>query len=259
MSGYNKRIKYYDNGQKYCEIEYHDGIRHGKYIEYWNNGITNIDGNYVNGKKHGEQLKYNPDGSLVYKENYIDGENHGKKITYHNNGKICSIENFNRGKMEGKCKAYRKDGSIISIHRFHNNKQHGKCIDFGKNGEINFQINYENGEVIAPINTKDEALELGYQILRDEQFDTEPIFIHTTNTLEKVKIKAVPDEGILSIYLKDDKKYNVKLGFCRFKEKHYGRFKVHNYVFSRENSIRIGSSECIGYPLSIAIILFEAI
>jgi len=42
--------KIYENGQKDYEIDYVDGLKHGKYIKWYENGQRDYEIDYVNGK-----------------------------------------------------------------------------------------------------------------------------------------------------------------------------------------------------------------
>ena len=57
-------IWYYENGKKFKQENYKDGILHGETIGYHQNGEIGKVGEHKNGKKDGDFIYYNEDGSL---------------------------------------------------------------------------------------------------------------------------------------------------------------------------------------------------
>lgn len=63
-------IAYYENGTKWSESYYVDGIRDGHSLSFYPNGRIRYVGEYKNDVKVGEWKFYNEDGSLATVETY---------------------------------------------------------------------------------------------------------------------------------------------------------------------------------------------
>jgi hypothetical protein len=63
-------VAYYDNGIKWSESYYMDGIRDGHSLTFYPNGQVRYIGEYKNDEKIGEWKFYNEDGTLQKEENF---------------------------------------------------------------------------------------------------------------------------------------------------------------------------------------------
>lgn len=63
-------ISYYDNGIKWSEAYYVDGVLDGHSITFFPNGKVRYIGEYKNGKKTGAWKFYDESGELVKEENF---------------------------------------------------------------------------------------------------------------------------------------------------------------------------------------------
>ncbi len=57
-------VKYYDDGKKWHETSYRNGIKHGTYRAYWKNGNLQYEGEYEYGKKEGLYRQWWDNGQL---------------------------------------------------------------------------------------------------------------------------------------------------------------------------------------------------
>lgn len=69
-----KHITYYDNGNKWVELNFEDGLREGVQFTWHRNGKLKSELNYVAGKKHGIQKWWQIDGKILNEKVYIHGE-----------------------------------------------------------------------------------------------------------------------------------------------------------------------------------------
>jgi len=76
----NKAIirRYYENGKKYWEREYHHGQRHGKSLGWWENGKKYWEREYHHGQRHGKSLGWWENGTKNWETEYHQGQLHGK-------------------------------------------------------------------------------------------------------------------------------------------------------------------------------------
>lgn len=63
----------YNTGEPFSDVEYKDGVRHGKMIKYHKNGNILMTCNFINDKRDGLCVTYNEDGSIHTKEMYERG------------------------------------------------------------------------------------------------------------------------------------------------------------------------------------------
>ena len=69
-----KHITYYDNGNKWVELNFEDGLREGVQFTWHRNGKLKSELNYVAGKKHGIQKWWQKDGKILNEKVYTHGE-----------------------------------------------------------------------------------------------------------------------------------------------------------------------------------------
>ena len=71
---HGKHIAYYDNGNKWVELNFENGLREGVQFTWHRNGKLKSELNYVSGKKHGIQKWWQKDGKILNEKIYINGE-----------------------------------------------------------------------------------------------------------------------------------------------------------------------------------------
>jgi antitoxin component YwqK of YwqJK toxin-antitoxin module len=65
---------YYGNGQVECEINCHQGLRHGKYIMWYDNGQKECETYYYQGKLHGKYIRWRDNGQRHWETDYNQGK-----------------------------------------------------------------------------------------------------------------------------------------------------------------------------------------
>ena len=71
-----KHITYYDNGNKWVELNFVNGVREGIQYTWHHNGQLKSELHYVNGKKHGLQKWLQKNGKILNEKTYTNGEWH---------------------------------------------------------------------------------------------------------------------------------------------------------------------------------------
>jgi len=69
-----KHITYYDNGNKWVELNFVNGLREGIQYTWHRNGQLKSELNYVNAKKHGSQKWWQKDGKILNDKIFVNGE-----------------------------------------------------------------------------------------------------------------------------------------------------------------------------------------
>lgn len=63
-------VSYYDNGQKWSESSYKNGLKHGHSITFFPNGNVRYVGEYKEDEKSGTWTFYNEEGEVTQEETY---------------------------------------------------------------------------------------------------------------------------------------------------------------------------------------------
>jgi len=69
-----KYITYYDNGNKWVELNFVNGLREGIQYTWHRNGQLKSELHYANGKKHGVQKWLQKNGEILNEKKYSNGE-----------------------------------------------------------------------------------------------------------------------------------------------------------------------------------------
>lgn len=114
-----------------------NGLIEGKFYGYYSNSYDlNYDIDYVNGVMHGKYIKYHRNGKIENELNYIDGKIIGTTYSYHEDGNIATECTYVDGKIEGKYISYGKiynDNITIEIYNYVNGKANGKAYKYNYN------------------------------------------------------------------------------------------------------------------------------
>ncbi len=78
--------RYYENGQKRWEREYHQGQPHGKSLVWCENGQKYWKKEYRQGQQYGKDLGWWENGKKRWEEEYHQGQQHGKSLYWWENG-----------------------------------------------------------------------------------------------------------------------------------------------------------------------------
>jgi antitoxin component YwqK of YwqJK toxin-antitoxin module len=63
-------VKYYENGVKQFEFNYHDGLKNGKSVTRFMNGKINIEMHYIDDKPSGSYKAWDELGNLIEQATY---------------------------------------------------------------------------------------------------------------------------------------------------------------------------------------------
>ena len=74
-----KAFTFYENGQKWQEVNYKNGKPDGLWVSWYENGQKGLEGNFKDGKQHGLWLFWHENGQKRQETNYKDGERISEK------------------------------------------------------------------------------------------------------------------------------------------------------------------------------------
>lgn len=162
------RKTHHKNGRLKSEVNYVDGIRHGKAKDYYETGKLRLEMNYDNGKKHGRSHFYHPNGKLYKLTTYFYDQKHGEAKTYYDTGLAWTEGEFKNGKACLGFKEYRQSGSpvimpeIVVKNKRLNNKDQLYTFELSLSNESNQVVFYTTEQGSNCVNLNDRAVSVLY-------------------------------------------------------------------------------------------------
>jgi antitoxin component YwqK of YwqJK toxin-antitoxin module len=150
VNGYiNGTLKKYGwNGLVSEEINYSNGILHGKNIE-WNSYAVipypRIETTYDDGFKHGSHKKWFNSTTLIFETTYNKGIANGLFKSYYVSGNIEDEFTYVNGQIHGKRLTYHDTGQVSSESFYISGKICGLVTEYTPNGNIHKQFTYRDG------------------------------------------------------------------------------------------------------------------
>ena len=157
------QTEWYENGQKWAELNYRDGKLDGLAVYWHENGQKMLEENYnddklmsamswkFNGEKcpvtnvkngNGVLVRYNEDGSESIRYTYKDGVLHGLLTNWYDNGQKF-VEGFNKDdKRDGLWTTWYKNGQKREEENFKDDKLDGLAVYWHENGQKREESNW---------------------------------------------------------------------------------------------------------------------
>ncbi len=92
----NKHTEIYDNGQIKIDGWMQGNKREGLWVSYYENGVRWSEDEFREGMKDGKSVTYFPNGLLRYRGHYIEDKKAGTWQFYDETGKLVKEEDFNK-------------------------------------------------------------------------------------------------------------------------------------------------------------------
>ncbi|MCX6182050.1 MAG: tetratricopeptide repeat protein [Bacteroidetes bacterium] len=132
-----KRMRYYDNGNKFVDKTYNMGVAVGLSQEYYENGNLKQSGIFVGGKEEGVWTLYYETGEIHVTSAYTLGVQNGDYVEYSLEGKILEKAYFNNGEVgiSPDFFTYAKNGDLLADSSKHKEaiEQYNKAIEINPN------------------------------------------------------------------------------------------------------------------------------
>ena len=92
-------VDYWSNGQKFYEIPWVNGQRHG--IETWwrEDGNKELERPWVNGQRHGIETWWRKDGNKELECPWVNAQKHGIETWWNSNGSLLFVGKWNQGQL----------------------------------------------------------------------------------------------------------------------------------------------------------------
>ena len=129
------------------EIEYKDGLKHGKCIFYpYQSDLLRTEGSYFEDEKHGEWKTFYVDESIYSIINYTLGKQDGLYTSWYENGQKNVEGTYKDGKEDGLFTYRSPDGKESSELIYKDGKQDGLLIDWYENGQKKLERPFKDGK-----------------------------------------------------------------------------------------------------------------
>jgi len=131
----------------------------GKHTMFYDNGDKFAEINYLNGKEHGQSITWDEDGRIEHKGNLQDGKRHGSEIYWYDKNTLSVKGQHHKGKRVGIWHGWHTSGNKSYEGEYKNNKRHGlwtywysqktfnTTFDSKIKEQISSKINYSNGVI----------------------------------------------------------------------------------------------------------------
>lgn len=141
-------IEYYEDGTKFAEGNFTEGIMDGDW-KYWHpNGQLCKDITYKAGKPDGSHKVFREDGTVESVQVFKDGVRNGEWISYFEDGETVKMKTeFDTGRLSGQRITYYRDGSVRQQAEFSDGLLDGQTTEFGKDGKKLAEAVFEKGKV----------------------------------------------------------------------------------------------------------------
>lgn len=143
--------KYYNEvGTLEYDLNYLEGNISGEFVRYHDNGQIAEKVNFDLGKRHGEGMRYYANGQKSGQYNYAHGDLDGKLTKWFEDGTLKSEGEYKEGVMVNTQKDYYPNGKLESESIYdENGKKTGRYSEYDKEGNLNLQLDYKKGDLIA--------------------------------------------------------------------------------------------------------------
>jgi antitoxin component YwqK of YwqJK toxin-antitoxin module len=114
--------KWYENGQKWSELNYKGGRVDGIFNWWYDNGQKQFEGTYKNGLKDGLNTSWYENGQMSFESNYTKHLRDGAWTSWYENGQKNSEGNYKDGKFDGSETVWHKNGQKYRESKFEGGK-----------------------------------------------------------------------------------------------------------------------------------------
>ena len=132
-------------GRRYCEGEYADNRRVGKWTFWYDNGVVAKMGAYKDGKPDGRWAYWRPNGVKEREEYYQDGVRDGLWMFYNDQAKPLRQEEYRGGNRHGTWTEWYPDGKKATEAHFADDRLNGQQTIWYPNGQIARSAEFKNG------------------------------------------------------------------------------------------------------------------
>ena len=140
-------IEYYEDGQKFCQGEYENGVINGEWTYWHPNGQVCKVIQYKKGKPDGAIEVFRADGTLDGLQSYSNGVRDGEWISYYEDGKTPKIKlTIIDGKLDGERTTYFPNGKPKQETHFAGGVLDGTVTEYNEAGKKVGEATFEKGQ-----------------------------------------------------------------------------------------------------------------
>ncbi|WP_029038775.1 toxin-antitoxin system YwqK family antitoxin [Salinimicrobium xinjiangense] len=137
------------NGKISHEIDYVNGIKHGKFTQFDHSGKKIEEGQYINGEQSGTWTGYYLNGEKKRVNNFSRGDMHGEITGFYEDGTPEIKHNFEFGRYSGDSKFFHENGALSVLTPHASGEEHGRKEFFDPSGNLELVRFYEHGRFTA--------------------------------------------------------------------------------------------------------------
>lgn len=138
-------LAWHDNGQKWEEGGFEDGLKQGVWIRWHENGQKEFEGYYVHSTLDRRYTLWHDNGQKQEQGEYRSGVRQGLWTIWHRNGQKRSEILFHDGKPDDWYKAWHENGQQSEQALFHDGKPEGTYTIWHDNGQKGEEGSYHDG------------------------------------------------------------------------------------------------------------------
>ncbi|MBI2962303.1 MAG: toxin-antitoxin system YwqK family antitoxin [Deltaproteobacteria bacterium] len=138
-------LAWHDNGQKWEEGGFEDGLKQGVWIRWWENGQKEFEGYYSHGVLDRLYTLWHDNGQKQERGEYRNGARQGLWTTWHGNGQKRSEILFRDDKPHDWYRAWHENGQPSEQALFHDGKPEGTYTIWHDNGQKEEEGSYRDG------------------------------------------------------------------------------------------------------------------
>jgi antitoxin component YwqK of YwqJK toxin-antitoxin module len=139
-------IDVFPDRSKMQEIEWVNGLLHGKKTEFFKGGVlVRAMITFREGKRNGPFIFYHSNGKISLRGKYVNDELDSTVNAFYENGNNKYIHNFNMGVQVGELVTFYKNGNVEQKVTLLNQKPHGKMMSYYEAGNLRLESYYKEG------------------------------------------------------------------------------------------------------------------
>ena len=133
-----------------CQVELHDGQRHGTATVYHPNGQTYLQSSFASGVLDGLNIEKSPEGKVIHEDMFIEGRKLVVDTEHFANKSVKSVTRYLTGVQKVATLDDWNNTTLATYTTVGDKELHGEFVTYHDNGQVATKGNYEHGELHGP-------------------------------------------------------------------------------------------------------------
>ncbi|MFT4553454.1 MAG: antitoxin component YwqK of YwqJK toxin-antitoxin module [Chlamydiales bacterium] len=147
--GRGTMYEFYPNGQKKVEVEYVDGMKHGREIRWYREGVIRSETLYHRGLINGSRKEFHESGQRLTESTWIYGRRNGTFLSWYGNQKQQMSLYFVDDVPHGQMTEWYENGKLKATGTWVQGKRNGDWSWFDRYGQKILLQNYDIGILVS--------------------------------------------------------------------------------------------------------------